>query len=114
MTGSTAFPQCTAVSPALMKIQGRGNYTWNLDKKPYNFSLDKKANVCGMGSDKKWALLANHYDRSLMRNSAALYMGGLMTDLAFTPQSIPVDVYVNGVFQGPTRWSSASASTRTA
>ena len=100
MTGSTAFPQCTAVSPALMKIQGRGNYTWNLDKKPYNFSLDKKANVCGMGSDKKWALLANHYDRSLMRNSAALYMGGLMTNLAFTPQSIPVDVYVNGVYQG--------------
>ena len=56
--------------------------------------------MCGMGSDKKWALLANHYDRSLMRNSAALYMGGLMTNLAFTPQSIPVDVYVNGVYQG--------------
>ena len=100
MTGSTSFPQCTAVSSALMKIQGRGNYTWTLDKKPYNFSLDKKANVCGMGSDKKWALLANHYDRSLLRNSTALYLGGLMTNLAYTPQSIPVDVYVNGVYQG--------------
>ncbi|MET0830251.1 MAG: CotH kinase family protein, partial [Microbacterium sp.] len=100
MTGSTAFPQCAAISVALMKIQGRGNYTWSLAKKPYNFSLDKKADVCGMGTDKKWALLANHYDRSLLRNSVALYMGSLMTNLAFTPQSIPVDVYVNGVYQG--------------
>ena len=100
MTGSAAVPQCAPITASLMKIQGRGNYTWTLDKKPYNFSLDKKANVCGMGSDKKWALLANHYDRSLLRNSAALYMGGLMTNLAFTPQSIPVDVYVNGVYQG--------------
>jgi len=100
MTGSAALPQCAPITASLMKVQGRGNYTWTLDKKPYNFSLDKKANVCGMGSDKKWALLANHYDRSLLRNSAALYMGGLMTNLAFTPQSIPVDVYVNGVYQG--------------
>jgi hypothetical protein len=100
MTGSTAFPQCAAMTSALMKIQGRGNYTWSLDKKPYNFNLDKKADVCGMGSDKKWALLANHYDRSLLRTSVALHMGGLMSNLAFTPQSIPVDVYVNGVYQG--------------
>jgi len=100
MTASAAFPQCAAVTSALMKAQGRGNYTWTLAKKPYNFSLDKKTDLCGMGSNKKWALIANHYDRSLLRNSVALHLGGLMTNLAYTPQSIPIDVYVNGEYQG--------------
>ncbi len=100
MTGSTAYPACTAVAPALMKAKGRGNYTWTLDKKPYNFSLDKKADLCGMGSNKKWALIANHYDRSLLRNAVAMNMGTKLTNLAWTPKLTPVDVYVNGSYQG--------------
>ena len=81
-----------------------------LDKKPYNFSLDKKADVCGMGSDKKWALLANHYDRSLMRNSAALYMGGLMTNLRVHAAVDPGRrLRERRATRVPTRWSSASA-----
>lgn len=100
MTAGAGVPVCSPVSNALMKTQGRGNYTWTLDKKPYNFSLDKKSDLCGMGSNKKWALLANHYDRSLLRNSVALKMGTAFTDLPFTPQQVPVDVYVNGSYQG--------------
>ena len=100
MTGSTAYPACTAVAPALMKAKGRGNYTWTLDKKPYNFSLDKKADLCGLGSNKKWALIANHYDRSLLRNAVAMNIGAQLTNLAWTPKLTPVDVYVNGSYQG--------------
>ncbi|MCU1400922.1 MAG: CotH protein, partial [Acidimicrobiales bacterium] len=100
MTGGTAFPQCAAIAPALMKAEGRGNYTWTLDKKPYNFSLDKKADLCGLGSNKKWALLANHYDRSLLRTSVTMNVGSMLTNLAWTPKLVPVDVYVNGVYQG--------------
>lgn len=104
----TAAPQaagtspvaCTAKSDVLMRVAGRGNYTWELDKKPFKFTLDKKADLCGMGSAKKWALIANHYDRSLLRNTAAMEMGQSLSNLAYTPDSVPVNVYVNGSYQG--------------
>lgn len=96
-TTSTA---CSAVSNALMRVSGRGNYTWTLDKKPLKLNLDKKVNLCGMGEGKKWALVANHYDRSLLRNTVAMKMGQGLSNLAFTPDSVPVDVYVNRVYQG--------------
>ena len=83
-----------------MKVAGRGNYTWTLDKKPYKIGLDKKINLCGMGEGKKWALVANHYDRSLLRNTVAMEMGQGLSNLAFTPDSVPVDVFVNNVYQG--------------
>lgn len=97
--GTTATP-CAASDNLLMKISGRGNYTWTLDKKPYKISLDKKANLCGMGEAKKWALVANHYDRSLLRNTVAMKMGQGMSNLAYTPDSVPVNVFVNGTYQG--------------
>ncbi|MBP8881262.1 MAG: CotH kinase family protein [Dermatophilaceae bacterium] len=96
----TSAAGCTAASNLLMKISGRGNYTWTLAKKPYKFSLDKKANLCGMGEAKKWALVANHYDRSLLRNTVAMKMAQGLDGLAYTPDSVPVDVYVNGSYQG--------------
>lgn len=97
--GTTATP-CAASTNLLMRVAGRGNYTWTLDKKPYKVNLDKKADLCGMGSGKKWALVANHYDRSLLRNTTAMKMGQGMSNLAFTPDSVPVNVFVNGSYQG--------------
>ena len=97
--GTTSTP-CAAATNLAMKVAGRGNYSWTLDKKPYKISLDKKANLCGMGEAKKWALIANHYDRSLLRNTVAMKMGQGMSNLAYTPDSVPVDVYVNGTYQG--------------
>ena len=99
--GSTAGNGCADLASSLIKVRGRGHSTWDeFEKKPYNFSLDKKANLCGMGSAKKWALIANHVDRSLLRNPAAMYLGSRFTNLAYTPESVPVDLYVNGSFKG--------------
>ena len=75
MTGSTAFPQCTAVVAGPDEDPGPRQLHVEPRQEAVQLLLDKKANVCGMGSDKKWALLANHYDRSLMRNSAASVLG---------------------------------------
>lgn len=97
--GTTDTP-CGGSDDLLIKIAGRGNYTWGLDKKPYKIGLDKKANLCGMGSGKKWALVANHYDRSLLRNTVALGLGQQFDGLAFTPDAVPVDVIVNGEYLG--------------
>lgn len=99
--GSTSGKSCTLLDNALLKVKGRGHSTWEeLDKKAYNFSLDVKADVCGMGSAKKWALMANHVDRSLLRNPVAMYLGSKFTNLAYTPESIPVDLVLNGVYKG--------------
>lgn len=92
--------RCTSVAPATMKVSGRGNSTWEMPKKPYKFAFDKAVNLCGMGQFKKWNLIANYEDDTLMRNSLTMKLGSLMTGLEWTPKSTPVDVYVNGAFQG--------------
>ncbi len=56
-------------------MKGRGNYSWSFDKKSFTVKLDSKANLCGMGNSKKWALVANHYDKSLLRNTVADFLG---------------------------------------
>lgn len=99
--GSTSGNGCADLASALIKVRGRGHSTWEeFEKKPFNFSLDEKANLCGMGAAKKWALLANHADRSLLRNPAAMYLGSRFTNLEYTPESVPVDLYVNGSYKG--------------
>ena len=82
------------------ELKGRGNYSWSFAKKGFNLKLDDKMDLCGMGNSKKWALVANHYDRSLLRNSAANFVGAQFSNLEFTPKDVPVDLYVNGSFRG--------------
>lgn len=101
MTGGSAQPECKTV-PAVKKseMKGRGNYSWSFSKKSFTLKLDKSTDLCGMGKSKKWALIANAYDKSLLRTSAAFNIGAKMTNLAWTPKSKPVDLYVNGSYRG--------------
>lgn len=80
-------------------IKGRGNSTWNGEKKPYNIKLDKKADLFKMGKSKKWCLLANAADSSLLRNPTAY---GLAQSLGVisTPDTKLVDLYANGQYMG--------------
>ena len=82
------------------EMRGRGNYSWSFPKKGFNLKLDDKLDLCDMGNSKKWALVANDYDRSLLRNSAANFVGAQFTNLEFTPKDMPVDLYVNGSYRG--------------
>ena len=79
-------------------IKGRGNSTWKMEKKPYNLKLDKKADLFGMGKSKKWSLIANHSDTSLMRNSIIYTVAGQVLD--YTPKYTPVDLYINSEYMG--------------
>lgn len=86
-------------------IRGRGNTTWNYIKKPYAFKLDKKAELLGMPSDKRWDLLANYLDRTRLRNDLALELGRRLKakgvpGLDWTPQGKFVELYLNGEFLG--------------
>jgi hypothetical protein len=44
--------------------------------------------------------VANHYDRSLLRNSAANFIGRQFDNLEYTPKDAPIDLYVNGSYRG--------------
>lgn len=87
-------------SGALSYIKGRGNTTWkNLKKKPYNIKLDKKAALLGMDESKKWCLLANAQDHSMLRNKIAYDLADEI-GLDYSPDSQFTDLYLNGEYAG--------------
>lgn len=80
-------------------IKGRGNSTWNADKKPYNIKLGKKADLFGMGKHKSWCLLANANEASLIRNQLAYdYARNIGIDT--TSPTRQVNLYLNGEYAG--------------
>ena len=80
-------------------IRGRGNSTWNYAKKPYALKLDSKTSILGMPKHKRWVLLANYLDRTLLRNDIAFHIATL-TDLAWTPKGQYIELVLNGKHQG--------------
>lgn len=80
-------------------FRGRGNSTWTYPKKPYAIKLDKKASILGMPKHKRWVLLANWMDRTLMRNRVAFKLGEC-TQLAWTPRGEYVELVLNGKHLG--------------
>lgn len=87
------------VTETSIELRGRGNSTWSLPKKPYRFKLPSKTSMLGMPADKKWSLLANFSDKTLMRTSVAFELGR-MFEVPFTPRSKYVEVILNGEFLG--------------
>ena len=83
-----------------LKIRGRGNTTWkNYPKKPYRFTLEHKANLIGSGQTKKWVLLANWMDRTLLRNVVA-FEAARRSSIEWTPSGTFVEFYLDGAHQG--------------
>lgn len=80
-------------------INGRGNSTWDAEKKPYSFELWDKADLLGMGAAKKWILLANYYDSSNICNKMCFDFAADV-GCAYTPESRWVDLYLNGNYAG--------------
>lgn len=84
-----------------LEIRGRGNSTWTLRKKPYRLKFAEKEKFLGTGyaKAKKWTLLANAADKTLMRNAITSLMGEWM-GLKFNPAARFVDVVLNGKYEG--------------
>ena len=79
-------------------FRGRGNSTWSYPKKPYAIKLDSKSEVLGMPKHKRWVLLANWMDRTLLRNAVTFEMARQIMDWA--PRGEFVEFYLNGEHQG--------------
>ena len=84
-----------------LEIRGRGNSTWGMAKKPYKLKFHEKEKLLGKGhaNTKKWTLLANHGDKTLMRNAVGSALGQFV-GLKFNPAARFVDLTLNGQFVG--------------
>ncbi|MDE6146080.1 MAG: CotH kinase family protein [Muribaculaceae bacterium] len=84
---------------APVKIRGRGNSTWGYSKKPYRIKFTEKQKLGPVHRAKNLVLLANYLDGAMMRNFAAFAFGKLI-EMPYINRSLPVDVYLNGIYKG--------------
>ena len=82
-----------------IKIRGRGNSSWNFPKKSYQFKFDDKYNLFDMPEDKKWLMLANYSDKTMIRNAVAFELG-YMSRLDWSPGFHFAEVSINGESKG--------------
>lgn len=84
-----------------LEIRGRGNSTWNLAKKPYKLKLHVKEKFLGndRANAKKWTLIANAGDKTLIRNAITSLLGEY-AGLPFNPAAKFVDLTLNGRYVG--------------
>lgn len=94
-------------------FRGRGNSTWNCNsyKKPWRlkfpsktsllaeWDIDNGAEIENHADAKSWTLLANHFDKSLIRNAVTHELGKLI-GLPFCPAYRFVDLVLNGEYYG--------------
>ena len=90
----------TLAGSALSYIKGRGNSSWKSnEKRSYSIKFSEKTGLLGMSAAKKWALVSDNMDKSLMRNAIA-YSAAKRTDLPFTVDFRFADLYINGGYRG--------------
>ena len=81
-------------------FKGRGNTSWAYyQKKGYQIKFDKKTSVLGMAKAKKWVLLANASDDSMMRNKLSFSLADQL-GMTYAPDCAYVDLWINGEYRG--------------
>lgn len=91
--------ESSSKSHCTMSIKGRGQSSWGNDKKPYLINLEESVSLLNMPKGKKWVLLANTVDHSLLRNEVLF---NLAKDLGieFVPGIQNIDLFVDGEYLG--------------
>lgn len=88
-------------------LKGRGNATWDDEKKGYALKLyesdeyteKNKLSIGGMGRSANWVLVANHRDRTLIRNALAQTLAAKL-GMENAVRYVFVDLYVDGEYLG--------------
>lgn len=81
-------------------IGGRGNSTWDFPpKKTFLVKLSEKTALFGMPAARRWLLISNVYDPSLLRIQTSFALAR-EAGMAFTPESRQTDLYINGEYYG--------------
>ena len=92
-------PEQEPLTGGLEYMRMRGNTTLKQPKKPYMIKLDQKQSLLGMNRAKKWVLLADHLDVSLLRNRITLDLVRA-AGVRYAVDCRHVDLYINGEYRG--------------
>lgn len=84
---------------SVKKIKGRGNTSWDADKKGFNITYDSAVKVGTMQKCKKFSIISNFQDASLSRNRI-LYDLADEIGVPYASDSRFAEVYVNGEYIG--------------
>jgi hypothetical protein len=87
------------VMDKLKHITGRGNETWQFNKKSYGIRLKSAADLLDMGSADHWVLLSNVCDTTCLRNKITYDMA-IAAGMTGAPDSRYVDLYINNEYHG--------------
>lgn len=79
--------------------RSHGNSTISKPKRPYKIKLSRSQSLFGMDESRRFILLANAFDKSLLRNRLALELAQAL-EIPYTSDSCFVDVYLNGDYRG--------------
>jgi len=81
-------------------IRERGNASRAFPKKPWRLKFDKKQSpLDAPAKAKKWTLINNYGDKTLMRNLVAFEIARRV-GMEYVPYGRPVDVVLNGEYKG--------------
>lgn len=81
-------------------VRCRGNASLGFPKKPYRIKFAHKQRVLDAPANaKKWTLINNYGDKTLIRNMVAFQYSRIL-GYPYTPYCQPVDVILNGEYKG--------------
>ena len=89
----------TEYQDELPRISGRGNSTWEFEKKPYALKLKEDRPLCGLRESDRWRLLAIWNEGSRMGDKIAMDLAQAL-GLSYSTQGTWVDLYLNGEYRG--------------
>ena len=69
-----------------------------MPRRSYQIKLPSRDSMLGMPPAKKWLLIANYADASMMRNKLMYDLAGQMMD--FAPQAKFADVWIDDEYKG--------------
>lgn len=82
-----------------MQLRGRGNVTWDWEKKAFNIKFPEQQKILGMKKHKRWIMLANYADITMLRNDVAYRISDL-TSLNWAPKGQHVELVYNNQYTG--------------
>ena len=98
----SVFSKDNPLADVSLTIKGRGNSSWfNAPKKSYTIKFEKKQEFLGFASNKSFALIANYFDKTLLRNITAYSLAKkVFTKMSWAPSAKTVHLFIDGVYQG--------------
>lgn len=83
----------------LFKVHGNSTAEPYVAKKAFTFKFSKKTEVLSMGKGKKWILLANCFDPTLLRNCVAFELAREL-GIPYVSEQRFVELWLDGVYRG--------------